>query len=211
MPTAPVVITAAVEGPPDEAALQKMCIAAGATLGDVYGNTGKAFILHRLQGFNYSARFRHWVVLVDLDRDYPCPGAAIADWLPQPAGLMCFRISVRELEAWLLADRERIAEFLRISIDLVPTNPDDSPDPKRELVELARRSRVRAIREDMVPDTAVGQAVGPAYTARLIEFIRDDTHGWRPEVAAQNSRSLKKCMAAIQALVAKPFPGASTR
>ena len=63
----PLFVTAAVEGSPDEAALRKLCRSVGAELGDVFGRAGKKFILDRLNGFNNSARFRHWVVLVDLD------------------------------------------------------------------------------------------------------------------------------------------------
>jgi hypothetical protein len=45
---------------------------------------------------------------------------SIADWLPQPAQLMCFRVAVRELESWLLADAEALAAFSRHPQDLDP-------------------------------------------------------------------------------------------
>jgi len=201
--TPPLFLTAAVEGLPDEVALRKLCKEVGAEIGNVYGRTGKQFVLARLSGYNNSARYRHWAVLVDLDNDYPCAGAALPNWLSDPAFLMCFRIAVRELESWLLADRERISEFLRIRADLVTENPDELRDPKLVLIELARQSRSRAIREDMVPDSAAGQSVGPAYTSRIIEFIETN---WRPEVAAQRSPSLQRCMAALRVLITRPYP-----
>jgi hypothetical protein len=200
---AAVFVTAAVEGMPDEAALRKLCRIVGAELGDVFGRSGKGFILERINGYNNSARYRHWVVLVDLDNDYLCPPPAIQSWLVDPAPLMCFRIAVRELEAWLLADRESIAEFLRVRQDIVPEIPDELPDPKLALINLARRSHSRGIREDMVPDRAAGQSEGPAYTSRLLEFISRD---WRPEIAAEHSLSLNRCIAALRRLVAKPYP-----
>ncbi len=206
MPPAPVVVTAAVEGPTDEVALRRLCDVVGANLGTVYGRTGKSYVLRRAAGFNNSARFRHWVLLVDLDNDFRCAGEAVASWMPDPSALMCFRIAVRELEAWLLADWDTLAEYLMVSRDLFTVRPKDLENPKETLIDLARRSRSRAVREDMVPDPTAGQSVGPAYTARLIEFI---TNYWRPEVAAENSRSLTRCIEALKSLVSNPIPPAS--
>jgi hypothetical protein len=204
--TTPVIVTAAVEGSIDEAALRKIVRTVGSDLGDVYGRNGKQFILKRIAGYNHSARYRHWVVLVDLDDDYPCAPEALADWLPAPAQLMEMRIAVREVESWLLADRDRISAFLDVAEGIVPGNPDELTDPKLELVNLARRSRSRAIRDDMVPDPRAGQSEGPAYASRIIHFIADTNAGWRPIVAAQFSASLSRCIQGVRELVLKPFP-----
>jgi hypothetical protein len=118
---------------------------------------------------------------------------------------MSLRIAVRELEAWLLADPERISGYLGVSVAEIPTDPDSIPDPKHLIVELARKSRRRAIREDMVPIVGSGQPVGPAYTSRMIEFIQNAESGWRPDVAAHNSDSLQRCISAISRLVKEPF------
>jgi hypothetical protein len=192
-----------VEGLPDEAALKKICAEIGAYLGAVYGRNGKGYILSRINGYNNSARHRHWVVLVDLDEDFSCPGEAVSSWLDSPASLMCFRIAVRELEAWLIADRERLAQFLQIDDQHIPTNPDYIKDPKATLVKLAKMSRSRNIRDDMAPDPSTGASVGPAYTSRLIEYI---DRLWRPSVAAEHSRSLTKCIDALILLIGKPLP-----
>jgi hypothetical protein len=181
-----------------------LCRSVGAELGDVYGRMGKSFVLDRLTGYNNSAKYRHWVVLLDLDDNYQCASIAVQEWLADPAPLMCFRLAVRELEAWLLADVERMAKFLNIRADLVTGMPDELADAKLELINLARKSRSRAIREDMVPDPIAGQSVGPAYSARLVQFI---TTKWRPEIAAEHSPSLKRCIAALRTLVAKSYPG----
>lgn len=191
------VLSAAVEGLPDEAILWKICTVLGLHLGTVYGRTGKNFILNKLNAYNNSARFRHWVVLLDLDTDFPCAGLAIRTWLENPSPLMCLRVAVREIESWLLADSERIASFLRIRQSLVPRNPDDLDDPKLALINLARRSVSRAIREDMVPRDGAGQSEGPAYTSRIVQFARADS-GWRPEIAAQFSPSLARCLVALR-------------
>ncbi len=200
----PVVLTAAVEGAVDEVLLRRICQRLGTSVGSVYGLRGKAYILSRLPGFNNSARFRHWVVLVDLDNDGICAAEVLGRWLPVPAPLMRFRIAIRELEAWLLGDPERLASYLAVSARDFPADPESLHDPKQVLVNLGRRSRRRAIREDLVPLPGSGQAVGPAYTTRMIEFIQDRNVGWRPDIAAGNCNSLYRCMQAISALVNLP-------
>ena len=203
MSAAPVFVSAAVEGLVDEVALRKICQLAGTTLGDVYGRSGKQFVLSRLGGYNSSARYRHWVVLLDLDTDFDCAPDAIRSWLARPADLMCLRVAVREVEAWLLADRDSTAAFLGVRPQLVPVTPDDAHDPKLALIDLARRSRSRAIREDIVPEPGSGRSEGPAYAARMIEFIAGH---WRPAIAAAHSPSLRRCIDAIASLAAKPYP-----
>jgi hypothetical protein len=206
--TAGVVVSAAVEGTVDEVALRRICSLLGAGLGDVYGRKGKGFVLDRLPGYNNSARHRHWVVLVDLDNDFPCAPDAVRGWLEAPAELMCFRVAVREIESWLMADRERLAAFLDVRQDLVPEDPDGLADPKRALIELARSSGNRDIRDDIVPDPSAGGSEGPGYTGRMIEFITCDDRSWRPDVAASASPSLRKCLASVAELVQKPYPPA---
>ncbi len=200
----PVVVTAAVEGLADEVLIKRVCLHLGVTVGQVYGRYGKSYILTRLNGYNHSAQFRHWVVLLDLDHDASCVPEVLTRWLPIPSPLMRLRVVVRKLEPWLLADAERIAAFLGVAVAKIPADPDSIADPKQFMVQLARGSRRRAIREDMVPNIGSGQQVGPAYTSRMIEFISIKS-GWRPEVAASNSDSLRRCMSAISNLSEQEF------
>jgi hypothetical protein len=113
---------------------------------------------------------------------------------------MRLRVAVRKAEAWLLADRERLSRFLGVSADLIARKPEDLANPKREIVDLASRSRRRAIRQDMVPRQGSGRAVGPAYSSRLIEFVSDAQAGWRPDVAAENADSLRRCLKSLRML-----------
>jgi hypothetical protein len=201
----PVVLTAAVEGLADEVLLKRICSSVGVSVGQIYGRYGKSYILARLNGYNHSAQFRHWVVLVDLDDDGTCVPEVLPQWLPTPSRLMRLRVAVRALEAWLLADTERIAKFLAVPVAEIPADPDRVADPKRFMVQIARSSRRRAIREDMVPNIGSGQHVGPAYTSRMIEFIQSVESGWRPNVAAGNSDSLRRCISAISNLAGQEF------
>jgi hypothetical protein len=113
---------------------------------------------------------------------------------------MCFRIAVRAVEAWLLADRERVAQFLGVRPARVPHDPDGLDDPKEAVVNLARQSRRHAIRNELVPSARSGRRVGPLYTARMIEFVGDEQDGWRPEFAAKASNSLARCLKSLPRL-----------
>lgn len=99
---------------------------------------------------------------------------------------------MRAVEAGLLADRERIAQLLGVRTTSLPSDPDSLDDPKAALVDLARRSRFRAIRGDLMPREGSGRQVGPLYTTRMIKFAEDEEGGWRPEEALRVSGSLAR-------------------
>ena len=192
-----------VEGITDEAVVRRLLAHAGLTCGTVYGKRGKGALLERLPSYNQAARFAPWLVVVDLDQDAECAPPFARTVLPDAAIRMHFRVAVRAVESWLLADAERLAAFLGVPVARIPPNPDAEPDPKRTLVDLARRSRRRAIREDIVPREESGSRVGPGYTGRLIEFVMTAEHRWRPDMAVQRSDSLRRCVEALQTLRAK--------
>jgi hypothetical protein len=110
---------------------------------------------------------------------------------------MCFRIVVRELESWLLADTEALAAFLGIRRTLIPAGPDQLDDPKQVLVSLGSKARKADIRRDLVPRPASGRSIGPGYTSRMLEFVQDR---WRPAVAETNSDSLRRCRLRLREL-----------
>jgi len=164
-------------------------------LGTIYGRSGKGWLDQNLARYNAAARHARWFGMRDLDSDAPCASELVQSLLPHRADAFCFRVPVRAAEAWLLADRERIAEFLRVAPSLVPTQPELLADPKLGMVNLARRSRNRAIQLDMVPAPRTTARVGPGYTGRIVEFTLNH---WRPRVAAHASLSLARCIAALE-------------
>lgn len=192
-----IVISAAVEGIVDEAVVRKLIISAQATPGPVYGRQGKASLRQKIHGYNNAARHAPWVILVDLDRDDQCAPPMRHSWLPDPAPLICFRIAVREVEAWIMADSVRLANFLGVPSNRVPANPETLDEPKAELVNLARLSRRKTIQQDMVPRQGSGRQIGPAYSSRLIEFV---SSSWRPDVAAHQSDSLRRALTCLRRL-----------
>ncbi len=191
----------AVEGTLDEAVLRRLAADAGIHMGVVFGRSGKPHLRDRIAGYNQAARFSPWIVLADLDHDFDCAPSLCTDWLPTQAENMCLRVVVREIESWLLADRAGIAAFLGVPRRMVPSAVDDLDDPKRTLVDLARNSRRRVIREDMVPRPGSGASIGPAYTSRMVEFVQMPRRGrWSPCSAAEVSPSLSRCMRALARL-----------
>ncbi|MHB8763888.1 MAG: hypothetical protein ACYDA8_06065 [Deferrisomatales bacterium] len=194
------VIKGAVEGVTDEAVLRRLIEHVGALPGDIYGREGKAQLLKRLPAFNSAARFEPWLVLVDLDHDEECAPPARRAWLADPAPRMQLRIAVPEVEAWLLADRERTADWLGVRLGAVPEDPESLGDPKRVLVDLCQRSSRRAVRQDIIPRPGSGRAVGPGYVAQVIQFAGDAQAGWRPEAAAERAPSLGRCLLRLREL-----------
>lgn len=196
-----VAISGAVEGPVDEATLTRLIEYVGADAGPIHGKNGKPQLRRGIAGYNNAARFSPWAVLVDLDDDFECAPPLVAEWVSSKASQLCFRVVKRAVEAWLLADAERVASFLRVPRARVPQHPETLGDPKRAMVDLARHSRGRQVRQDMVPRPGSGRSVRPAYTSRMIEFVTDREHGWRPDVAARSADSLARCIRCLRRLV----------
>jgi hypothetical protein len=193
----PTIVSAAVEGDTDEAVVQQLIRHIGAEPGRVYGRKGKPDLRARVEGYNHAARRAPWLILVDLDQDAPCAPPLCRDWVPHPAPHLCFRVAVRAMEAWLMADADALASYLSVAKTRVPADPEAEADPKRTLVNLARRSRRTALVKDMVPREGSGRSEGPAYASRIVEFA--SLH-WRPDVAAERSDSLRRAIACLRRL-----------
>lgn len=203
--TSNLVVAAVVEGDSDRPIVRRILGHVGLSLGDVYVQGGKDRLDKRIQAFNAAAKISPWLVLRDLDRDAACAAELVRKILPVPSPHMCFRVVVRASEAWLLADRISMSRFLGVDVHHLPTDPDSLPDPKAALVHLARQSRLRSVREDMVPEPGTSTRVGPGYVGRIIEFA---SKIWNPDAAAQVSNSLSRCVRALARW--KNFPPNST-
>jgi predicted ATP-dependent endonuclease of OLD family len=186
-----------VEGETDAHVAMRLLKHLSLEVGTIYGKSGKAHLLKQLPKYNQAARFNHWFVIVDLDNETLCASQAIRQWLPDHEEGMLLRVAVQAIESWLLADVEHFASFLAVSMSRFPDQPDLERNPKERLVNIARSSRKRDIRDDFVPRQGSGSKVGPLYTARLVQFVQQ---AWRPEVAIHRSDSLKRCIAALERL-----------
>jgi len=188
-----------VEGPTDEAVGRRLLAATGHLPGTCYGRRGCTFIQRSIAGYAQRARFgAPMLALVDLmDFEYECAPSLALALLPNRPDLLLLCVVVRELESWILADRDGIADFLGVSKALVPATPETLADPKRTLVNLARRSRKRLIREAMVPLPGMSASIGPGYVLEVQHFV--DQH-WNLNRARAASRSLNRCLERLQAL-----------
>jgi len=191
-------ISAAVEGVTDIVVAQKLIEHVGADAGPLHNANGKSALRAKLPGYRASAQFKPWLVLVDLDHSHTCPVALRADWIPEVPQRMCFRVVVRSVEAWLLADADGIARFLRVSKASVPRDPESLADPKAAVVNLAARSRSSDIRDGLVPRPGGGRAVGPLYTSTIARFVRDQ---WSIQQASAASTSLARAIRCMQRLL----------
>lgn len=187
-------VTVAVEGPTDRAAVERLFLVLGIQGGAIHICEGKGKIDKRLSAYNRAAQHSAWLVLRDLDHDAPCAPELVTRLLPSPAPRMRFRIVVRSIEAWFLSDAEAMAAFLGVSQQALPQMPDQLPNPRGEILTLARRARHRDVRKDLLPASGTAAVIGPGYTARMIEFA---VRHWRPSVAAERSPSLARCMRSL--------------
>lgn len=130
-------------------------------------------------------------VLTDLDR-LPCAPELLDTWgVGRLPPRMLFRVAVREVEAWLLADREGIADFLSVAVTKIPAEPEKLDDPKLSLINLARKSRRRRLAQELVPANGSSAPYGPLYNARLTEFVNGK---WDLERARRCSPSLDRAL-----------------
>jgi hypothetical protein len=160
-------------------------------VGTAYGRKGFGYLRSTITGWNEGARGTPFVLLTDLDCNV-CAPTLIREWLRVPIHPnLLFRVAVREVEAWLLADRGNIARFLSVSEARVPVVCDGLADPKRELIELARKSRSRDIRQRLVPKRGSTAKQGPDYNGCLGAFVK---HHWNINIAAISSPSLARTL-----------------
>ena len=188
-----------VEGEVDRAVMQRLCGEQGIAIDAVHGLNGKDGIRKAIRAYDHAARHGCWIVLVDLDDEAACAPSLLRSWLPESAPKMCLRVAVREVEAWLLADAERLASFLGVAKSRVPRDVEALTDPKETLVRLAGHSRRRDVRLDMVPRPGSGRSTGPASVSRLVELVTRREGAWRPQIARTRSPSLDRCVRDLEA------------
>ncbi len=154
------------------------------------GRKGIGYIATKLRSLNRAATGMKIVVIADRDSQQNCPPDIIRNWIGGDRHPnLVVRMAEMEIESWIMADIERISEFLDVPLNRIPQAPDAIPDPKRTLVNIARSSRARRIREEMCPQPGSATIVGPGYNDALEFFLRSR---WRAGRAIQNSPSLRR-------------------
>lgn len=175
----------------------RLCRDAGLTVSVHLRKGGFGYLRSRISNFCAMARNHPLLLLTDLDRA-ACARGLIEDWtgdvvLPEN---FLFRVCVREVESWLLADSVAIQELLGCREQHVPIEPDQLADPKSALLNLARRAP-RNVRDDLVAAQGAVSSQGIGYNARLGLFVENN---WSSERAAQRSPSLRRTLRRIGGL-----------
>jgi hypothetical protein len=163
------------------------------------GRGGIGYVQSKLRGLNRAAAGMRIVAIADRDSVQRCPVETIRAWLGNSDRHrnLVVRMAEMEIESWIMADREGVAEFLEVPYNRVPQLPDEIVDAKQELVNLSRLSRNRSIREQMCPAAGAVKVVGPGYNALVESFVRAN---WRPNRALPNSPSLRRAERRIREL-----------
>jgi hypothetical protein len=164
-----------------------------------YSGNGFGYLKTNIKGFNQASVVNPHFMLTDLD-NYECPVVLINDWIDfELKDNFILRIAVREVESWILADREGLSRFFNVSLVKFPINPDLEPDPKNTLIRLAKRSNRRNLREDIVPIN-VNASIGPNYNGCLTEFVFSK---WNIHNAILHSESLRRAYEKIRDFIPK--------
>lgn len=164
-------------------------------IGHTYAGGGSGYIRKNIRGFNHAAKGVPYLVLTDLDR-YECAPALVEDWLNIPKDQnLIFRVAVREVETWLLADRHGFANYIGVPVSRIRYSVEEIENPKEFLIGLVRRSRKRRLKKDIVPPQNSTAKIGRNYNGRLIEFVENF---WNMEEAASNSNSLRNTISILE-------------
>ena len=197
------IINLIAEGYMEENIAARLLPFCGHEIGAVFGRKGCSYVRKKAAHFRHLATESTGVlVLTDFrDSSASCVPEALQDYLfnrlPNPPRTFLFRFAVNELESWLLADREGLSKFLRITLTKMPLQPESEEFPKVALVNLARASRERKIREGLAPSYGHMASVGSEYMSIMHEFI---DKFWNIEAAMSCAPSLERCVRRLREL-----------
>ncbi|MDW7680839.1 MAG: hypothetical protein SCK70_09755 [bacterium] len=161
---------------------------------------GKGYIKSRINGINDSSPVTTFFVLADLDQ-IVCAPILINQWFKRKIRKkLIFRVVVREIEAWLLADVVGFARYLKLSESYLTKkigNPEELRYAKEKLISLVDKCKISELKTDIVKKQRTGYKQGSGYNARLAEFVENY---WNLQHARAKSRSLEKACIALENL-----------
>jgi len=116
-----------------------------------YRGRGFGGLKAKIEKFNAASVITPYVVLTDLDQN-KCPVALVKEWLKCDLHAnMIFRIAVREVEVWLLADEDKLRAYLSVNKVYRVENPDSIEDPKNFIFQMVRKSKSKVIKDAILP------------------------------------------------------------
>lgn len=142
------------------------------------------------------ARHHFVFILTDLDST-ECAPSLRAEWMddvglsdPLPEK-MCFRIAEREVEAWLIADRDNLSRYLGVPIREFPED-QNLEDPKEFLLNCVRQHGDDISRFELLPEGV--SRVGLGYNTYLSRFASEI---WDFQNASCRNSSLSRAIQKI--------------
>ncbi|MBF2755024.1 MAG: hypothetical protein ISN29_07170 [Gammaproteobacteria bacterium AqS3] len=139
---------------------------------------------------------RLYLVVANQSASDHCPAGAIEDLGAPLSPNLLYRFAVMEIESWIMADRENFADYFSVDIRSVPQLPDEVPKPREEIVAIARKSRSKSIRDDLIPrHSSISAKIGPNYGGVLSDFVKQR---WNVSNAQKHSPSLKRTCQRLQ-------------
>ncbi len=153
------------------------------------GRKGAGHLKMNMRKYLEVARQQPVLVLTDLDETV-CAPSLVNAWLGSSARhpRLLLRVAIREVEAWLMADRDGFAEFLSVPKARIERDVEAIADPKRHLLRLAERAPSR-LRRGLLPSRGAAAIQGFEYNPLLCEFVAVN---WSSRRAAENSQSLSR-------------------
>ncbi len=137
----PIPIGVAVEGDLDQAVVERLLGMVGTTPWPVAVLDGKENLRRRVQAYVNASRYSPWLILTDLDSDFECASPLRKHWYIPDVDTLCFRVAVREVEAWLIADAERLSRFIKVRSGVIPRDPDAVGEPnEKSWISLSNRA-----------------------------------------------------------------------
>jgi hypothetical protein len=162
------------------------------------GKKGNGLLKSKIAAYCDIAKRAPILLITDLDGT-ACAPSLMSSWLGRlntPKNFM-FRVAVREVEAWLLADQVAIKPLLG-KHGKVPHNPDNISNPKEFLLNLAVKAP-RDVRRDLLSERGSIASQGIGYNQRLCDYVNNS---WNPSRAAQRSESLSRVIRRLEHLMA---------
>lgn len=165
------------------------------TIHTTFGMNGFGFIKKNIPRFINASRAVPHIILTDLDRE-ECAPSLIKKWIgAKRFHTKCmFRVAEKEIEAWLIADKESFSKFSGVNLKHIPINVDSIKDPKQELLNIFRKSKLRRLARSILPEEGSIVKIGPGYNEELCKFVQEK---WRSKIAEQSSESLKRTVLRI--------------
>lgn len=195
-------LIAGVEGLVDQAVLKRILAVTGISCQRIKDYGGCANLDADIPKFLQMTRSHAVCVLRDLDKE-ECAPSMLRRFGVESAAVpsnIVFRVPVRQIEAWLLADADAFAKRFKVSNAQLPRSPDELDDAKDEVLRLVRRSTSPSIKEGMLPREGYARKTGPEYAGLLAEFAEQ---AWEPERARTASQSLDRSLKAFESFKAR--------